>query len=109
VNLRSEKGHHSIDNSQLKAHKGELTVAGQQRGNQLHVTERRHGPHFCADLLPEKFPELFAQSVHREALAGREEELHDRLGCDLPHLFSLLSNLTHGKRKLRVQPEVADQ
>jgi hypothetical protein len=65
--------------------------------------------HFRTDLLPEEFPELFAQPVHRETLACREEELHDRFGGDLPHPFSLLSNLAHGKRKLRVQPEVPDQ
>ena len=73
------------------------------------VTERRHGSRFGADLLPEKFAQLLSQSVHRETLARREEELHDRFGGDLPHPFSLLSNLANGKRKLRVQPEVSDQ
>ena len=39
-----------------------------------------------ADLLPEKFSQLLAQSVHREAFSRGEEELHDRLGGDLPTL-----------------------
>jgi transposase len=37
------------------------------------------------------------------------KRLYDRLCGDLPHPFSLLSNLAHGKKKLRVQPEVSDQ
>ena len=52
---------------------------------------------FRANLLPEEFPQLFAQPVYRETLSGREEELNDRLGGDLPHPFSLWSNLAHGK------------
>src|SRR6478672_4076202 len=52
---------------------------------------------------------LFAQPVYREILSGREEELHDRLGGDLPHPLSLWSHLAHGnKRELRVQAEVSD-
>ena len=62
-----------------------------------------------ADNVAGKFPEFLAQSVDRETLSCREEELHDRLGGDLPHPFSLLSNLAHGKRTLRVQPEVSNQ
>ena len=50
-------------------------------------------------LLPEEFPQFFAQPVYRETLSRREEELHDRLGGDLPHPFSLWSNLAHGKEK----------
>jgi hypothetical protein len=48
---------------------------------------------------------------YRETLSCREEELNDRLGGDLPHPFSLWSNLAHGKEKesLRVQPEVSDE
>ena len=42
---------------------------------------------------------LIAQPVHRETLPRREEELHDRLGGDFPHPFSLWSNLAHGKEK----------
>ena len=50
-------------------------------------------------------------SLEMERGLGREEELNDRLGGDLPHPFSLWSNLAHGKRKesLRVQPEVSDE
>ena len=50
-----------------------------------------------ADNVAGKFPELFAQSVHRETLACREEELHDRFGGDLPYPFILVSNLAMGK------------
>jgi len=69
VDLRSEKRNHPVDNSELKADQGELPVAGQQRGYQFHVTQRRHGSRFRADLLPEEFPELLTQSVDREALS----------------------------------------
>jgi hypothetical protein len=41
-----------------------------------------------ANLLPEEFPQLFAQPVYRETLSGREEELNDRLGGGLPTLSS---------------------
>ena len=99
-----------VNDSELKADKGELLIAGKQRGYQLHVTERRHGAQFRANLLPEKFSQLFAQSVHREAFSRGEEELHDRLGGDLPHPSSLWSNLAHGKKKrLRIQPEVSHE
>ena len=33
-----------------------------------------------------KFSKLFAQPVYRETLSGREEELNDHLGADLPTL-----------------------
>jgi hypothetical protein len=69
VDLGSEKRNHPVDNSELKADKGELPVAGQQRGNEFHIAERCDGAQFRADLLPEEFPELLAQSVHREALS----------------------------------------
>ena len=52
-----------------------------------------------ADNVAGKFPELFAQSVHRETLSRREEELHDRLGGDLPHPFSLLVELGSWERE----------
>jgi hypothetical protein len=35
VDLGSEKRNHPVDNSELKADKGEFPVAGQQRGNEL--------------------------------------------------------------------------
>jgi hypothetical protein len=54
------KGNHSVNDSELKAYKGELLIAGKQRAYQLHVTERRHGAQFRANLLPEKFSQLFA-------------------------------------------------
>jgi hypothetical protein len=63
---------------------------------------------FRANLLPEKFAQLFAQPVYRESLSGREEELHDRLGGDLPHPLSLWSHLAHGKQRELVQAEVSD-
>src|SRR4029077_21051070 len=101
---------HSVNDAELKADKGELLIAAKQRGYQLHVTERRHGAQFRANLLPEKFSQLFAQSVHREAFSRGEEELHGRLGGDLPHPSSLWSNLAHGKKKrLRIQPEVSQE
>jgi hypothetical protein len=46
-----------------------LPVAGQQRGNEFHIAERRDGAQFRVHLLQEEFPELLAQSVHREALS----------------------------------------
>jgi hypothetical protein len=45
---------------------------------------RRHGAQFRTNLLPEEFSQLFAQPVDRETLSGSEEELHDRVGGDLP-------------------------
>jgi hypothetical protein len=99
VDLGSEKGNYPVDDSQLKANQGELPVAGEKRAYQFHVTERRDGSRFGADLMPEKLAQLLAQSVHRETLSRREEELHDRLGGDLPHPFSLLSNLAHQEKK----------
>jgi hypothetical protein len=99
VDLGSEKGNHPVDDSQLKADKGQLPVAGEKGGYQFHVTECRDGSRFGTDLLPEKLAQLLAQSIHRETLSRREEKLHDRLGGDLPHPFSLLSNLAHGKKK----------
>src|SRR4029077_6067590 len=75
---------HSVNDSELKADKGELLIAGKQRGYQLHVTERRHDAQFRANLLPEKFSQLFAQSVHREAFFRGEEELHDALAAISP-------------------------
>jgi hypothetical protein len=47
--------------------------------------------------LPERFPELLAESVQREALACREEELHDRFGGDLPTLSAFLSSRANGR------------
>ena len=44
----SQQRNHPIENPQLKADKGELLIAGKQRGYQLHVTERRHGAVFGA-------------------------------------------------------------
>src|SRR6267142_3509381 len=49
------------------AHKGELPIAGQQRGNEFHIAEHRDGTQFRANLLPEEFPELLTQSDHHEA------------------------------------------
>ena len=54
---------------------------------------------FRANLLTIKFSKLFAQPVYRETLSGGEKELHDRLGGDLPHPFSLWSSLAHRKKK----------
>jgi hypothetical protein len=53
--LCSEKGNYSGDDWELKTDKGKLPVAGKKCGYQLHVTERRHGAHFRADLLSEEF------------------------------------------------------
>ena len=62
-----------------------------------------------SNLLPEEFPQLFAQPVYCETLSGGEEELNDRLGGDLAHPVCLWSNLAHGKKKeLWMEPEVCD-
>ena len=54
----------------------------------------------------EKFSKLFAQSVYRETLSRREEELNDRLCGDLPHPFRHWSNLAYGKEEeLRIQDD----
>ena len=63
------------------------------------LVERRHGAQFRANLLAEEFPQFFAQPVDCETLSRGEEELHDRLGGDLPHPICLWSKLAHGKEK----------
>ena len=45
VNLCRHERNHAVDNPQLKADKGQLSVAGKEGGYQLHVAKRRHGPH----------------------------------------------------------------
>jgi hypothetical protein len=68
--------------------------------------ERRHGAQFMANLLTIKFSKLFAQPVYRETPSRGEEELHDHFRGDLPHPFSLWSNLAHRKEKeLRIQDD----
>ena len=56
MNLAREEGDHSIDNPELKADEGERPIAGEKRGNLFHVTECRHGSHFCPHLFAEEFP-----------------------------------------------------
>ena len=51
-----------------------------------------------ADNVAGKFPEFFAQPVDRETLSCREEELHDRLGGDLPHPFCFCRTWLMGKK-----------
>jgi hypothetical protein len=49
VDLCSEEGNHPINNLQLEASEAKVPVAGEERGNKLHVVERSDGAHFRAD------------------------------------------------------------
>ena len=47
--------------------------------------------------------------ISSESFSSVKRSCTTALAAISPHPFSLLSHLAHGKRKLRVQPEVADQ
>ena len=62
-----------------------------------------------ADNVAGKFPELLAQSVHRELLPVEKRSCTTALEAISPTLSSLYRTWQWEKGKLRVQPEVPDQ
>src|SRR4029077_174961 len=95
----SEQRNHPVENPHLKADKAELALKEMSAVINSTFVECRHGTQFRANLLPEEFPQFFAQPVDGETLSRGEEKLHDRFGGDLPHPFSPWSNLAYGKEK----------
>ena len=67
VDFGSEKRNHSVDNSQLKAHKGELTVRESSAVINSTLLSAATAHIFCPHLFAVEFLKLFSQSVHRKA------------------------------------------
>jgi hypothetical protein len=111
VDLGSEKRNHPVDNSELKADKGELPVAGQQRGNEFHIAERCDGAQFRANLLLcRKNSRSFSRSPSTVKLFPVEKRsCTAALAAISPTLSPFgRSWLMEKKKRLRVQPEVSN-